>query len=260
MDAEITSPKNPLVRRFRDAAQGEPPELMLVDGIKLVLEALDARLPVVEAALTSKLYGSDLGKEVRRRLERAAPRLHEISDAVLERISGVTTPQGVSAIFRRPAYQPEDLKRAPALVVIAAGIKDPGNLGAVIRTAEAAGATGVVALQGGADPFRDKALRAAAGSVFRLPTLGGQTLAQVLAMVEGLQLVVAEGREGVDFWKADFRQPTALVLGGEGPGVPEELRARAQLRVRIPMQESVESLNVAVAAGVLLYEARRQRA
>ena len=255
----ITSPKNPLVRRFRDAAQGEPPELMLVDGIKLVDEALAAKLPIVEAAITARLFGSEAGKSLRRRLEHDCPRLHEISDALLERISGVTTPQGVSAIFRRPAYQARELRGTRPLVIIAAGIKDPGNLGAMIRSAEAAGATGVLATSGGADPFRDKALRGSAGSVFRLPTLGGQSEAQAIAAIEGMQVVIAEADGAIDYWKCDFRLPTAIVLGNEGHGVPEALRARATVRIRIPMAATVESLNVAVATGVILFEAKRQR-
>ena len=261
----ITSPKNPLVRRFRDAAAGEPPEVMLVDGIKLVEEALDAKLPPLEAAISSRLFGSEEGKALRRRLEHEAPRLFEVSDAVLERIAGVQTPQGVSVIFRRPAYQAEDLRGKRTLLVIAAGVQDPGNLGAVIRTAEAAGASGVVALQGGADPFRDKAVRGSAGSVFRLPTLGGVSSQAAEALLDSLrgaelQVVVAESGASQEHWRCDFKKPTVLVLGSEAHGIPEWLRARATLRVRIPMQAPVESLNVAVAAGVLLFEARRQRA
>lgn len=255
----ITSPKNPLVRRFREAAQGDPPEVMLVDGIKLVTEALDAKLPLLEAAITSRLFGSDAGKALRRRLEHDAPKLHEVSDALLERISGVSTPQGVSAIFRRPAYQAADLRGAKPLLVVAAGIKDPGNLGAMIRSAEAAGATGVLTTAGGADPFRDKALRGSAGSVFRLPTIGGQSEEQILAALTATQVVIAEADGPIEYWKCDFRIPTSIVLGNEGHGVPEALRARATTRVRIPMAATVESLNVAVATGVLLFEAKRQR-
>jgi TrmH family RNA methyltransferase len=258
-EPEITSPKNPLVRRFKEAAGGEPPEVMLVDGIKLVHEALEAKLPLVEAAVSAKLFGSDLGKALRRRLEQEAPRLHEVSDAVLERISGVATPQGVSAIFRRPAYQAHDLRGKNALLVVAAEIKDPGNLGAVIRAAEAAGATGVAALAGGADPFRDKALRGSAGSVFRLPTLGAVSFGHIATLLEGLQVVVAENDASLDYWRCDFKKPTALVVGNEAHGVPPELLERATVRVRIPMRPPVESLNVAVAAGVVLFEARRQR-
>lgn len=161
--------------------------------------------------------------------------------------------------MRRPAYQPEQLRGGRALIVVAAGIKDPGNLGAVIRTAEAAGATGVICLAGGADPFRDKALRGASGSTFRLPVIAGVSEAEALALLEGLHVVVAETGGEIDCWKADFGKPGALVIGNEGHGVPDAFRSVAAQRVRIPIAASVESLNVAVAAGVLLFEARRQR-
>lgn len=265
----ITSPKNPLVRRFQDAARGAPPEVMLAEGIKLVSEALEAKVPVEEAVVGSRLLGSELGRNVRRRLEREAGRIHEVSDPVLERISGVKTPQGVLAILRRPAYQRDDLlaRGAAPLVVVAAGVKDPGNLGALVRVAEAAGASGLLALQGGADPYRDKALRGSAGSVFRLPTLGEQRVEDVVALAKQhrLQIVVAEaqaaaGREVVAYWDVDWRKPTLLVLGNEGEGVPEALAAAAGVHTRIDMAPPVESLNVAVAAGVLLFAARRQRA
>ena len=260
---QITSSKNPLVRRFREAAAGEPPEVMVVEGPKLVAEALAAELPVDEAAIAPRLLEHPLGMDLRRRLDRAAAVMHECSDAVLERLSSVTTHQGVAAIVRRPAWSLDDVlgRGGSPLVVVAAGIKDPGNLGALVRTAEAAQASGLLALEGGADPFRDKAVRAAAGSVFRLPVLAAVTLQQLMELAKrrALQVMVAEGQGDVAPWDADLRVPTVLVVGGEGAGVPEELRARATVRVRIPMAPTVDSLNVAVAAGVLLYEARRQR-
>jgi TrmH family RNA methyltransferase len=145
--------------------------------------------------------------------------------------------------------------------VIAAGIRDPGNLGAVIRTAEAAGATGLAALVGGADPFRDKAVRAAAGSTFRLPVIGPAEPAAVLdgARRGRARILLAEANGELDYASADLRGPVALVLGSEGAGIPEPLRAAAQGSIRVPMAAPVDSLNVAVAAGVLLFEARRQR-
>lgn len=259
----ITSTRNPLVRKFRDAAAGDPPEVMLADGTKLVWDALEARLPITDAAVSPKLLGSDLGRDLKRRLERDAGRVHECSDELLARLSQLTTAQGVVAIVRRPAYSLADLMPAgtPPLLVVAAGVRDPGNLGALVRTAEAAFATGFVALAGSADPFRDKAVRGSAGSVFRLPVIGGMKLAELVrfARAHELRLLVAENEGGVDPWACDLHGPLALVVGAEGAGVPAEVAAVADARVRIPMAPSVESLNVAVAAGVLLYEARRQR-
>jgi TrmH family RNA methyltransferase len=141
-------------------------------------------------------------------------------------------------------------------------VRDPGNLGSLLRTAEAAGATGVVSLRGGADPFRDKALRGSMGSVFRLPVLHGLDAAAVIAFARRhrLQLVIADGGGDRVHTQADLRKPLALVVGAEAAGVPPELLAAADARVRIPLRAPVESLNVAVAAGVLLFEAQRQRA
>jgi len=259
---EITSTKNPIVRRFREAAAGDPPEVCLAEGVRLCAEALAADLPVEEAAVTERVRGSEEGRAVLRLLERNAAQLHWCSPSVMERLSAVKTPPGVLCILRRPALLLPDLFAGDApLVVIAAGLKDPGNVGAVIRSAEAAGATGVAALRGGADPWREKAVRGSAGSVFRVPTLGGQDPAKVAAACteRGLQVVMADGQGGDDYLSVDFAQPTALVLGAEDSGIPRELSVPGARRIRIPMAKPVESLNVSVAAGILLFEARRQR-
>jgi TrmH family RNA methyltransferase len=259
----ITSTRNPIVRRFRLAAAGDPPELLLADGQKLVRDALDAKLPITEAAVSPRLLASEAGRDLKRRLERDAGRVHDCSDELLARLSQLTTPQGVVAIVRRPAYALEDLAPPGSvpLIVVAAGVRDPGNLGALVRTAESAFATGLIALAGSADPFRDKAVRGSAGSVFRLPTLGGVTLDAFAAFARAhrLQIVAAESEGGTDPWDTDLRGPLALLVGAEGAGLPPQAAAIAARRVRIPMAPGVESLNVAVAAGVLLYEARRQR-
>lgn len=263
MEPTITSTRNPLVRRFREAAAGEPPEVLLAEGVQLVWEGLEADLPVVEAAFSERVRAHDLGRDVLRRLERDAPELHACAPAVMDRLSALKTSPGVAVVFRRPALLPDALlgEQGPALMVVAAGVRDPGNLGSLVRTAEAAGATGLWAVEGGADPYREKAVRAAAGSLFRLPTLGDGRAPAIAAAARhhGLQLVVADGGGDGSYLDVDWRRPTALVLGPEVGGVPGELLERADARVRIPMAAPVESLNVAVAAGVVLFEARRQR-
>lgn len=268
---QITSPKNPFVQRCRAAAQGDEEGALFAEGVRLCREGVDAGFPVLAAALSPRCTDEDL----RERLGAAANELYECSDEVLGKLSALETHQGVAVLFARRAWEPADLLRgAPsgggaggglargaALVVVAAGVRDPGNLGALLRTAEAAGATGLLALRGGADPFREKAVRGSMGSVFRLPVLAGHTEHAVVRFAEahGLALVTADGSGEVDYTECDLRRPTALVLGAEAAGVPEALLAAAAARVRIPLQAPVESLNVSVAAGVLLFEARRQR-
>ena len=256
---DISSAKNPAIQRFRDAAVGALDGVMLAEGVRLVGEGLDAGLPVLEAAVSPRLGDARL----RERLQHAARTFLDCSDEVLARMSALETPQGVAVLFERPAREEQDLlgEGLAPLVVVAAGVRDPGNLGSLIRTAEAAGATGCITMRGGAEPFRDKAVRGSMGSIFRMPVLHGLDAAAVLAFAQRhkLQLVVADGTGERPHTQVDFRKPLLLVVGAEAAGVPPELSCGADARARIPLHERVDSLNVAVAAGVLLFEARRQR-
>ena len=255
----VSSGKNPAIQRFRDAASGDLPDLMLAEGVRLVAEALDAGLDVVEAAVSPRLTDAAL----RTRLQQRARTFLDCSDEVLARLSALDTPQGLAVLLQRPRVDEGALLGTSLvpLVVIAAGVRDPGNLGSLLRTAEAAGATGVISLKGGADPFRDKAVRGSMGSIFRLPVLHGFDAAAIVAFCQRhrLQLVVADGSGERAHTQVDLRKPLALVVGAEAAGVPDELLAAASVRTRIPLQAPVESLNVAVAAGVMLFEAKRQR-
>lgn len=249
-----------MVQRFRAAAAGELDGVLVAEGARLVVDALDAKVRVLEAAVSPRCSDGAL----RARLQAAAGSFIECSDEVLAALSALDTPPGVAVVLQRPVVDDARLLGAglAPLVVVAAGVRDPGNLGSLLRTAEAAGASGVVTLRGGADPFRDKAVRGSMGSVFRLPVVHGWDAAAVVAFVRRsrLQLVVADGGGDRAYTTAEWRKPLALVVGAEAAGVPAELLAAADARVRIPLQAPVDSLNVAVAAGVLLYEARRQRA
>ena len=256
----LTSAKNPAVQRFREAAAGKTAGVMLAEGVRLVWDAVRAGLEVVEAAVSPKLADIDLRDAL---AERAGSFL-DVSDALLARLSALETPQGVAVLLRRPEFDERALlgdELAP-LVVAAAGLRDPGNVGAVLRSAEAAGATGCLTLRGGADPFRDKAVRGSMGSIFRLPTTHGMTPADAIAFArrQRLQVVVADGAGRRPHTAVDLRRPTLLVVGAEAAGVASEWLEAADEHVRIPLREPVESLNVAVAAGVLLFEAQRQRA
>jgi len=255
----ITSLKNPLVQRFLGAAAGDDDQVLLAEGPRLVREGLAAGLDVVAAAVSPRLRDESIGEQLRG----CAGEFFECSDAVLARASALETHQGVAVLFGRPNFSEQDLLRgdlAP-LVVAVAGARDPGNLGALLRSAEAAGVSGVLTLKGGADPWRDKAVRGSMGSVFRLPVEHGRSAASIVQFVRQhrLQLVVADGEGDVDYTTCDLRQPVLLALGAEARGVPKEIRDAADSCVRIPLRSPVESLNVAVAAGVLLFEARRQR-
>lgn len=254
----VSSAKNPAVQRFRDAATGAG-EAILAEGVRLVREAIDAGLQVIEAAVSPRLADPRL----RDALAERADSFLECSDAMLARLSALDTPQSVAVRLARPRYEDGDLlgEELVPLVVAAAGLRDPGNLGAVMRTAEAAGATGCLTIRGGADPFRDKAVRGSMGSVFRLPVRHGLDDSEAIAFAKHhrLQIVVADGGGSCTHSEADLSKPMMLVVGAEAAGVSPQWLQAADQHVHVPLCPPVESLNVAVAAGVLLFEAQRQR-
>lgn len=171
------------------------------------------------------------------------------------------SPQGIAALVKPRAFTLEEvLDGRPQLIVIAAGLQDPGNLGTLIRSAEAFGASGYVILPGTVSPENQKTLRASAGSVFRLPgiTLCEDHILHELAERK-IKTVAAVAAQGSTLAGHDLTQPTALILGNEGAGIPPSLLNRADARVTIPIPGPVESLNAAIAGSILLYEAARQR-
>lgn len=260
----LSSTRSPHIQRVRDTAAGSEATEMVVDGARLVGEVLATPLRIELAVLAEGFAASEAGSRLQAELAARAGEIAIATEAVVERMSSLTTPQGVLVICQRPRWTASDLcgaQGSSALIVVAAGVRDPGNLGAMLRATEAAGGTGFVALRGSADPFRDKAVRGSSGSVLRVPTIAGMTEEQLCAFAteRGLRIVTTDGQQGSDYLDADLRSPTLLVLGSEGHGVPDELVAAASARVRIPIRPPVESLNVAVATGVLLFEARRQR-
>jgi TrmH family RNA methyltransferase len=255
----ISSRQHPLVARFREAARGGAGTPLLLDGPHLVLEALDAQIPVLDSAITSELADTAEMAQIRRRL----PATHLVTSQVMDALSPTRTPAGVVALADRPASREEDLfANAAPLVVIAVDVQDPGNLGAILRTAEAAGASGLIATTGGADPMGWKAVRGSMGSVLRLPVLrvADADAALALARRHGVRCAAAVRDGGTSMDTADLTGALAIVVGGEGSGLSDATIGASDLRVSIPMAPQVESLNVATAAALLVYEARRQRA
>jgi TrmH family RNA methyltransferase len=184
--------------------------------------------------------------------------------ALLDSVLTTEAPQSVAALIEPPAWSWSDLlegrgKTAPLIVVLAA-IQDPGNLGTILRSAEAFGASGILTLPGTVNPWNPKTVRASAGSIFRLPLLAA-TAEECFSRLRqsGIRIFTTALREASPAHRADLTGPTALIIGNEGNGVPPELAAQAEASITIPCPGPVESLNASVAAAVLLYEASRQR-
>lgn len=260
----ITSRHNPLVARVRAILRGESAGLMLLDGVHLVADALDAGCRIQEAAVSVSEQEADpeVNALVRRLRDRDVA-ISSVSATVMQALSPVRSSSPIVALAVRPEERADQVFRSspPALVLIAVGIQDPGNLGAIVRVAEAAGASGVVAADRSADPFGWKALRGAMGGTFRLPVLIRPAAADAIneAKRRGCRIVATSPRTARSVFDADLTGPRAILIGAEGAGLADSIAMAADERVAIPMEGPVESLNAAVTAALIAYEARRQR-
>ena len=259
----ITSRDNSLLRQVRAVRDGKTRELIFVEGLRLCEEALESKLQIESIIYSEELAEKERAKEFLMKVEPAAKRMAVVSEKLLGSVSYTKTPQGIILIAARPTATSEALfdGNTPALLVIMHNVNNPVNVGAILRTAEASGATGAITTRHTSDPFSPKALRGAMGSTFRLPVWSGPDYEQVLAWcrTNNIEIICTDAEAGKSYSSLDWTRPTALILGPESEGLsPEEIGAADQC-VSVPMQGRVESLNVAVTAGVLLYEAVRQR-
>ena len=258
---DITSRRHPLVQAARDARAGGSDQPLLLDGWHLIVEAVAAGL-AVDAVVVDRAPADAAAARALDALATGGAQVVTASEDVLQAMSPVRTPTGVVALARRPdASLARVFAAAPAFVLAAVDVQDPGNMGALVRTAEAAGATGVVAVGAAADPLGWKALRASMGSAFRMPLARVATCDDVVqaARAAGAVVVALVPRGGEAPATVDAAKPIVLLMGGEGPGLPREVIAAADLAVTLPMRPPVESLNVAVAGALALYAVAERR-
>jgi RNA methyltransferase, TrmH family len=256
----ISSRQNPIVKRFRAVADSSP-DYLLLDGEHLLEEALASGFDIDVVAVGDTLANGKVSALADAAHSRGA-RLLGVSQTVLSAMSPVRHPSGIVAIARRRTVPLEAaFEHSPQLVLMLSDIQDPGNVGAIVRAADACGATGVIAGEGTADPFGWKALRGSMGSAFHIPVVARQSLeaAADAAHRHGLRVYAAMPRDGTPLPRCALDRPAAILLGGEGSGIPPRLLPMSDERLTIPMRRVVESLNVATAAALIVYEAQRQR-
>lgn len=262
--SRLTSRQHPVVRAFRQAA-ADPDDAagVLLDGAHLIGDALAAgtliRTVLVSADFLSSASVVDRG--VVDAAARSGAVMHEGTTSVLEAASPVRSTSGIVALAEwRPTPLAQVWTSNPAFVIGLIDVQDPGNVGAVVRAADALGATGVAALDRTAHPGGWKALRGAMGSTFRLPVARGDSAPAIhAARAAGLRIAATTTRDATPIENADFTKPTMILLGNEGAGLRADAVDAADDRVTVPMRAGVESLNVAVTAALVLYEAARQR-
>ncbi|MDO5323342.1 MAG: RNA methyltransferase [Clostridia bacterium] len=251
----ITSAKNPAVQRLRslkDAKARRETGLFLVEGEVMIREALGCGLKLIE--LAAEEAHADFAQAVC-----GGARGFIVTRSLLETICDTRTPQGVCAAFELP--EPVTLENLPERIVALDGVQDPGNLGTIWRTADAAGFQALLLGAGGADPLSPKVQRAAMGSGFRVPFCHAPELADALLQLRqrGYR-VFASDLSGADFYAhPDAGEKFVLVIGNEARGISAAVREAADFRVKLPMRGGAESLNAAVAAGIMMYELMRGR-
>ena len=272
----IASRDNRWLKRFRAALAGElgDDRIVGVEGVRLVEAALGAGIPV-DALLVSESGARHLAR-MKPLLPPDVPVLRT-SDKLFAGVADTRTPQGIATLVRPRQATLENLFPGRALLAVLVGVQDPGNVGTIVRAAEAFGATGAATCPaegiGTADPFGPKAMRASAGSALRLPIVPGISPTILLAQLRmaGVKVYAAVSSETsgdtsplLRPWNVDWNIPSAILIGNEGAGLPGDLIRGADARVYIPQVAAsapvgIESLNAAMAASVLLYEAMRQR-
>jgi TrmH family RNA methyltransferase len=233
---------------------------MVVEGAELLSVALDAGVAVESVYVAPEGRDNPVVTAVVARAFEAGSRVFDLEPGVLERVADTVTPQPVLAVV---GFEPPELGalRQADLVVVCTDVRDPGNAGTLIRTADAAGAGGVVCCDGTVDPYNPKTVRASAGSVFHLPIVAGGEAVAVLERLGGwgLRTLGTVVRDGVDYADIDLTDRVALVFGNEAAGLSAEVLAALDEAVTIPMAGRAESLNVSVSAAVLCFEVLRQR-
>jgi len=257
---QVSSKENALVKELRHSfAKAALTEdgYCAVEGVRLLEEALRSGLRV------KAVFFSQSAQE---RAQRLLPQISThadallLPDAVFRSAVATETPQGVAALVKLKSFTFADLLGNRPLILGTAGVQDPGNLGTMIRSAEAMGASGVLAMEGTVNAINPKVIRASAGSLFRLPVVKMDSAEAVRNLRDqGARILATSSHKGIALDEADLTEACCIFVGSEGAGISKELIAEADEVIAIPHAERVESLNAGVAASIILYEAARQR-
>ena len=250
----ISRSRTSLIRGLSRRKNREREGLFLAEGIRVVEDLLDSRIVPRLALISSSVEDSPRGRALAERLEGACP-VERLGDTELATFAETESSQGVLVAAETPRAELSTLRvDASDVILLLDAVQDPGNAGTLIRTADALGCAGVIALPGTVDLWNPKVVRSAAGSLFRLPIVETELLALQAWAAGARATVLAGDMHGTPIDDVDVRGPVVLAVGNEGAGVRDEVLGAATMRVAIPIRGSAESLNVGVAAGILLYE------
>lgn len=263
----IESRANPLLKLARKIRDGRIKDKIFVEGVRLAEESLRCGVRVELCIYRAGFGASGRETPLLTAVAKSGVDIMELSAQLFSTVADTETSQGIALICERPASDRESFEDAidsagakMPLFIMLSTVSNPSNLGAVIRTAEAAGAAGAIVTKGSADIFSPKALRGSMGSAFRLPIWSGSPASEILSWADRRAYIIsaATGDGAVSYLSVDWTKPRLLIFGSEAQGVQDDVLRQANELVKIPIETTVESLNVAVSAGVILFEARRQ--
>lgn len=260
----ITSLSNPKIKEAIDIKNKRSEyreKAFIIEGPHLIEMALASGSQIKQAFFTDEFSAKKEGQGLLRLISGKTDEIYNIKDNILNELADTETPQGILAIA---SYKPRNLReirfKSIPLIVVIDGVQEPGNLGTIIRTSDAAGADAVIILKGTCDPFMQKTIRATAGSIFNIPIIHTETddLLKWLTS-EKIRLIVTALDAEISIFDADLKNAVAFVFGNEAHGASSQMRKNAVVTVRIPILGKAESLNVGASAAVCLYETLRQR-
>lgn len=255
----ITSTSNPkikfLVQLQKKRKLREEKGIFLVEGIRMFRE--------IPTELMEEIYASESFYEKNKELFNGLHKHVEIlTETVFQKASETATPQGILCVVKRRTYKLEDLlNHENAHILVLEDLQDPGNVGTIFRTAEAAGVTGIIMTKATADLYQSKTIRSTMGSIFRMPCVCVDDIMGIMAMLKNHKIFTYAAHLSGEKWynEVEYKGKVAFLIGNEGNGLSDAVSAQADTLIRIPMEGEVESLNAAIAATILMYEAYRQR-
>jgi len=249
-----------LVRQLSQRKYRDKTGLFILEGIRNLEDVLRSDFELQSVLINSGFQDKPEAKELLAQVHKSVPIL-EVEDCLFQGLALTENPQGVILVIRQKKYSLEDiLDTEPQVVVIADGIQDPGNLGTIIRTSSAAGASGVLVTKGSVDIYNPKVVRASMGGIFFLPVLPVESDEILIALLKQkkYKIAVADLEGQIIYYEAALKRPIALTIGNENNGPSMLFKDNADLLLKIPMLGKVESLNAGVAAGILVYDIVRQ--
>ncbi|MCX7842707.1 MAG: RNA methyltransferase [Clostridia bacterium] len=261
----ITSNQNPFVKHIKslkDKKHREEKKLFLIEGIRFVEEALKEQADIKLIAVSEGLHQTKGGKEVFELAQKSLScEMVTLSHKVFKEISDTDTPQGILAVVEIKRFKLEDILNRGGLIVILDSLQDPGNMGTIIRTADAAAASGIVLSRGCVDVYNPKVLRSTMGSIFHIPFYTPDSLPDTIMELKkyGYKVMAAHLKGDLNYFEQEIGERAAIILGNEANGISQEIAALAHSLVRIPMPGRAESLNASVAAALLIYESVRRK-